>query len=339
MPRPTIHDVADVAQVSLATVDRVLNDRGGVAAKSVEKVLKAVEKTGYVRDQVAANLSRKTAQRFTVVLPSGSSQFLDALRCALQNETTRLTADRIEFEERTSESFDISATCTTLQHLVHNPCTCAAIMAPDAPAVHAEVANLVQAGVKVITLVADLPGSARAAFVGIDNIAAGRTAARFMGRFIKSPKGKIKIIVGSLDARDHAERLMGFRQVMRENYPKLELQPVVESFDDPRRVRTLAKDTLRDGVVGLYHTGAGNHGMAEALAKHDGPRPVTIVHELTPHSRTALHDGLFDLVIDQDPARAARRAITLMRDLSAGRPVAVNDGDIPLNIFIKENTP
>ena len=51
MARPTIHDVARSAQVSLATVDRVLNKRGGVAEKSVRKVLEAVEITGYVRDR------------------------------------------------------------------------------------------------------------------------------------------------------------------------------------------------------------------------------------------------------------------------------------------------
>ena len=50
MPRPTIHDVADAARLSLATVDRVLNNRGGVAEKSVRKVTKAVAETGYVRD-------------------------------------------------------------------------------------------------------------------------------------------------------------------------------------------------------------------------------------------------------------------------------------------------
>ncbi len=339
MPRPTIHDVAEVAQVSLATVDRVLNDRGGVAAKSVSKVLNAVEKTGYVRDQAAANLSRRRAERFAVVLPEGPSEFLDALRFALQQETARLTADRIEFEERTSASSDINATATTLQHLMHNPCTCVAVMAPDVPSVREEVANLTRAGVKVITLVSDLPGSTRSTFVGIDNISAGRTAARFMGRFVGQSKGKVKVIVGSLDARDHTERLMGFKQVMRASYPKLEVLPVVEGYDNAKRVRAVVNETLRQPVLGIYHTGAGNEGLADALARHQRPRPTTIVHELTPHSRNALHQDLFDLVIDQDPARAARRAITLMRDLSAGRPVAVSDGDIPLNIFIKENTP
>ncbi|MEY1556949.1 LacI family DNA-binding transcriptional regulator [Yoonia sp. R2331] len=339
MPRPTIHDVAAAAKVSLATVDRVLNDRGGVAAKSVEKVLNAVDKTGYVRDQTAANLSRKRAEKFTFVLPGAPTAFLERLRFSLQQEAERLQADRIDFEERTSNSFDTDATATTLQHLMHNPYGCVAVMAPDGPAVRAEVTRLTEAGVKVITLVSDLPGSERRAFVGIDNLAAGRAAARFMGRFMKQDQGLVKVIVGSMAARDHMERLMGFQQIMRDYYPQIEVLPVVEGYDEPDRINEITRRALTDPLTGIYHTGAGNRGLADALRAHDGPRPTVIVHELTPQTRNGLHDDLFDLVIDQDPARAARRAITLMRDLSAGRPVAVTDGDIPLNIFIKENTP
>ena len=38
-------------------------------------------------------------------------------------------------------------------------------------------------GIAVMTLVSDLPGSARRQFIGIDNVAAGRTAASLLGRF------------------------------------------------------------------------------------------------------------------------------------------------------------
>ena len=38
MSRATVHDLARAAGVSLATVDRVLNRRGGVRAATIEKV-------------------------------------------------------------------------------------------------------------------------------------------------------------------------------------------------------------------------------------------------------------------------------------------------------------
>ena len=46
---PTINDIARVAEVSLATVDRVLNARPGVREKTVKKVNQAIADLGYVR--------------------------------------------------------------------------------------------------------------------------------------------------------------------------------------------------------------------------------------------------------------------------------------------------
>ena len=44
---PTVNDIARVAGVSLATVDRVLNGRPGVRSSTVEKVQKAIAELGY----------------------------------------------------------------------------------------------------------------------------------------------------------------------------------------------------------------------------------------------------------------------------------------------------
>ena len=62
-PKPTVNDIARVAGVSLATVDRVLNARPGVRDVTIEKVNKAIAElgvcAGYGRGQTspdAANI-------------------------------------------------------------------------------------------------------------------------------------------------------------------------------------------------------------------------------------------------------------------------------------------
>ena len=58
MTRPTIHDVAREAGVSLSTVDRVLNERDGVRQNTKTRVQEAIDKLGFQRNLAAANLSR-----------------------------------------------------------------------------------------------------------------------------------------------------------------------------------------------------------------------------------------------------------------------------------------
>jgi len=64
MKSPTLNDVARLAGVSYATADRVLNQRGNVAEKSVRKVTEAMDQLGYMRNVAAANLSKRRTYRF-----------------------------------------------------------------------------------------------------------------------------------------------------------------------------------------------------------------------------------------------------------------------------------
>ena len=58
MAKVTIQDVARVAGVSVATVDRVLNRRPGVRSVTVNKVETAIRDLNYQPDRIAARLAR-----------------------------------------------------------------------------------------------------------------------------------------------------------------------------------------------------------------------------------------------------------------------------------------
>ncbi len=337
MVRPTIHDVARTARVSLATVDRVLNKRGGVAEKSVRKVLDAVEVTGYERDLSAANLSRGREYRFTFLVPDSQTGFMGLLRGALDQRRAALRDQRVKLRVIAVPAFDVAAQAAILAGLSKRSTDGIAVIATEAPEVQAELARLSSEGLPIVTLVADLPRGKRDAYVGPDNVVAGRTAASFMGRFVGDKRGSILMIAGSLAARDHMERVMGFRMAMAERFPQLKLLPAVQGFDAPETVKALTLAALREGpLAGIYAVGAGRSGLIAAL-KDTFDRPVTIAHDLTPSARAALLSGELDLVIDQNPAAEVEAAINLMRDLTDQRPINPNSGSVPLSIFVREN--
>jgi len=61
--RATLSDVAREADVSEATVDRVLNKRAGVHARSIARVNEAVDRLNYRPDPAAARLARPHPHR------------------------------------------------------------------------------------------------------------------------------------------------------------------------------------------------------------------------------------------------------------------------------------
>lgn len=333
MTSPTVRDVAALADVSLATVDRVLNNRKGVSAKAIAKVRAAVAQSGYMRNLAAANLSQRRVYRFCFVVPTGDTGFIALLQNAIEAQRSHLMQRQILIQIVPTRAFDVAGQVAVLRSL---DCDAVALMVSESPEIQEEVSRLMAAGIQVVTLVADLPQSGRSAYVGIDNVAAGRTAAEFMGRFVHGA-GPVLMIAGSLTSRDHTERLMGFRLVMQERFETLGLLPVVEGSDDATTVeRLVLAAAAAQPLAGIYAIGAGNRGLVRAVNAIT-PKPVTIVHELTPTSRAGLRDGTITLVLDQDTLAATAAAVEIMRQLTEGRDLPPDAGKIRLNLYCREN--
>src|SRR5262249_28403608 len=104
------------------------------------------------------------------------------------------------------------------------------LKAPDEPEVAAAVNRLVGRGVPVATLVTDVANCDRIAYVGIDNRAAGETAAYLIGEWLGETRAKILVTVSSNRFRGEEEREIGFRRRLRERYPHLGVVDVSEGL-------------------------------------------------------------------------------------------------------------
>lgn len=340
--RPTVHDIAEMAGVSLATVDRVLNRRPGVREATIGKVEEAISKLGYVRDMAAANLAKRRTYPLVFVLPEGPNSFMRALEAGVRQAMRRSAVERTDIRLVTVPPFDAAALASVLDALDPAGIAGVAVVATESASVRAAVHRLRQAGVSVVTLVSDLPNSKRDHYVGIDNVAAGRTAASLIGRFVGRCKGSIALLAGSMLVRDHVERRMGFEQVMRTEFPALDILPPIEGRDDAQVVADLMNRCLADHpeIVGIYSLGAGNRGLIEALeARRLGNRIIVVAHELTDHARQALHDGTFDAVINQDAGHEVRSAIRVLKARADGLALVEGQERIRIDVFLRDNLP
>lgn len=74
----TIKEVAQAANVSVATVSRVLNHDKRVALKTKEHVLKVVKELDYTPNTLGRNLRVSATKKILVLLPSVFNQFFPA---------------------------------------------------------------------------------------------------------------------------------------------------------------------------------------------------------------------------------------------------------------------
>lgn len=339
--RVTLDDVAREAGVSLATVDRVLNNRAGVRDDTAARVRQAMEVLGYRLDPLAARLARGSTFRFCFILPAGTNPFMASLGQQVEAAAEWLYGQRASAEIRRVDVFDPAVLAAALESL-GDAYQGVAVVAYDDPLVRAAIDDLVRAGVAVVTLVSDVPSSKRHHYVGIDNTAAGRTAGSLMGRFLGGRKGKVGVVVGSLGLRDHVERHFGFSQVVSAEYPSLELLPVLQGRDNTELTKAAVAGLLREhpDLVAIYNVGGGTRGLGAALEESARARDVVVIaHELTEPARRYLLRGLFDAVINQNPGHEARSAARVLLANCLGEPIVAEQEQIRIDIFMRDNLP
>ena len=340
MVRPTVNDIAREAGVSLATVDRVLNERPGVRDKTIRAVTEAIAKLGYVRDLAAANLARSRSYRMAVVLPDTESQFIQTLVAALRDAGSMAAASRMELRLHRFPPEDPHALAALLASLPGRDYAGVALMAPETPILRDAIRGLRAKGLPVVALVSDLPNTGRDHFIGIDNHAAGQTAGVLMGRYLGT--GQVLVLGQSLLARDTVERRRGFDQVMQRDFPGIEALQTLETHGSAQTLRQVVTEMLANApdVRGVYAMGGGHRALTQTLDDMGLSGKLTVIcHELTLHARAALEAGEIAAVITQNLGHLARSTLRVLRAKADRVPFDEGQEQIRIEIVIRENLP
>lgn len=305
MKKVRLTDIASEANVGTATVERVLNARGNVAPETAERVVLAAHKLGY--DRRLPERYRGLI-RIEVMLVRPETPFFARLNHAFQRIAASLDPSIVV--HRTF--LDERDTLAVARHIADPVFRRSGliIVAPDHSEVKARLREVKAAGVAVVPIVSRIGDED---FVGIDNYAAGRTAAYYMANMLKPRAGSLVALCHSGAYEGHIARIRGFSDYLVENAdPAHMFALVMFGLDDRLRSAELFEDALRayPDIIGIYNAGGANSGVASVLERgRRGGRIMWIGHELTDHSRRWLKSGLMDIVLDQAPEVQARRAL------------------------------
>jgi LacI family transcriptional regulator len=224
--------------------------------------------------------------KFAYVLPEGNSPFLDDLERHIAQ-----TAGDFRHQHITELTFRFSAEDPAnfaLELSRVTDCDAIVLIAPDVSAIKLAINDRVRAGVHVATLFTDVAGSMRQAFIGADNLAAGRTAGLLLGRMARQQQGTQLLLVSQTTRMSsEIERRIGFSQVVEERFPDLSVVRLADiPSDDEGAFKALA-DYLKSGVdlsslSGLYCVGLASAGLAGALEQAGLTQCVPLIaHDLT----------------------------------------------------------
>lgn len=339
--RVTLSAVAARAGVGSATVDRVINERGNVSDDVRKRVLDAARAVGLKRILPS---SHHRIVRVNVILARPERPLITRMGVEMQRLSQRL--DRALSIHRTMlkyESPELIAAAMTREGF-----DAVIVDAPDHPLIHQAIADLHRQNRPVVTIISDVPGSARLAYAGTDHYKAGRSAGYFMGRMTPpaATPGKIIVLCHYIGFQAHSERIRGLTDHLAAEVPHLVVGEIVRGGDDPVLSEVLLKEAFRrhPETVGIYNVGAGNRGVIAAMRAMILPRqPIFIGHELTAFTYQVLRDGLMTLTIDQSPEFQAQYALEVLmnhfRFEGATLAVPPYTSTVPIVLYGPQNLP
>lgn len=335
--RPTIHDLAQAAGVSVATVDRVLNRRLPVREDTALRVVAAAESIGFHATGLLRQRLKETPKRsFAFLLQKREHEFYQNFGAALLAATRETTAVQgravVEFIDEILPATIAQRIGEAVQR--HDG---VAVVAVDHPLVNEAIAR---AGKPVVTLLSDVTAPQRTAYISVDSRRNGRTAGWAVSRLARRP-GKIGILLGSHRYLSQELAEVSFRSYMREHAPAFQLLEPLVNLDDARIAHEAVVDMIasNDDLVAVYAAGGGVEGLIQALREEAaGARIVAVCNELTTTTRNALIDGTLDLVLDTPTREIARRAVDILARATCGESWdMVQSIQLPATLIVSES--
>ena len=333
MKRPRVLDIALEAGVSTATVDRVVNERGGVSGRTVALVRRAEARLTDPDPRRRAQAQQRLdalALPCDVILPAEAGLSTDYLAAALRYYASR---HAVSLRIRQIDRMNPVALAEALRDIGRTGSSGVAFQALDHPLVLEAAGELQQSGIPVATLVSGISSGPNLRHVGLDNRGAGRTTALLLGSFIAGA-GRVAVVWSGSLSRAHEARESGFRTLVRDEFPGIEVVDIDIGRHEP--IETLLKLQQTPGIgnfAGAYCVGAGLGSLVDAVSVLPRPqRPKIIGHNLTEKTREYLVNGSIAAIIHQDMARIAEEVVLGLTDTSRVETVTV-----PTIIVTREN--
>ncbi len=322
MKRAGIQKIAELAGVSIGTVDRALHGRVGIRESTRKKILAIAKQIAYTPHPAARALSMGRAHiRIGICIPEEIHFFYDQMRAGIQDEAKRASSLGIDLMHRPTPSLGENES-EKISELLEAGVT-ALIITPGDPKVVAPLINQAEKeGIRVICTTTDAPHSHRSSVVSVDPALSGKLAAELAEKFLP-PESQAAVVTGMLSTEEHRAKAAGFRQAFEATGGRVVaiLEAHESEEESYRKTRVLIDE--RPKLLGIYVSTVNCMPVVRAVQERKRAGKIRLIttdlfRQMVPH----LEHGTIAASIYQDPYRQGQTAVRLLIDhLTNGTPI------------------
>ncbi|WP_127593251.1 substrate-binding domain-containing protein [Paenibacillus lautus] len=342
MKRLTLKEISQRIGISVATVDRVLNNRGNVKPETYRKVMDKLNEMNYTPNKSASFLSRKKELSIAVVFPELPDYFWWQVEKGVNVAYEELRDYGLYVELFKSEKYDMEKQKQVVEDIIASKAFDAIAISPNDSEEMADLIDRgIEAGIAICTFNNDSPLSKRLFYVGCDYRIAGRLAANMLCK-ITGPDAKFGLITSDASSEPSAttfqlqQKIMGFREVIADY--RVELTQLLKLKQEEYDSASIF-ESFFDQVDAVYVTSAKLHAVGKHLEQLGlAGKKALIGHDITEEIYDDLQRDVVTATICQDPVNQGYLAIkTLFGYLAYGERINVKENITKLELVIKEN--
>lgn len=315
--RITIKQIAKEAGVSRGTVDRVLNNRGKVRPEVEEKVRKIADDLGYRPNLLGRALGmNKKHVKIGVIAQAAETPFIKAALKGVEAASHEVEDYGGSVIVEKIAGISARKTAAAMESMREQEVNAIAMMPVDDLQIKRKIRQFTQEyQIPIVTFNSDLEDTGRLCYVGQHALRCGQTAAVLMGELFREQGGKIAVISGFASNTSLSNRVRGFRGVMREQFPRVELLDTVYCEENEEKAERQMEEILKahPDLGGIYMTCFGEEGVCRALKKSKKDQKIIMVaSDLMGRNYERLLEGSINLLIGQEAAEQGYEPVMIL---------------------------
>lgn len=338
MKRNGIHKIAELAKVSIGTVDRALHGRPGVNEATRKRVLKIAKQLDYTPHPAARLLSGGASVKIGICIPKEIHFFYDQMRAGIQDEARRasgLGLEVISSPVRALGKGESDAASSLLNRGVKG-----LVLTPGDPDSVTPVIDRAEAqDVRVICITTDAPQSRRSSVVCVDPELNGRLAAELMSKFI-GPSAEVAVVTGMLSTEEHRLKSEGFCAGFKADCPGGRIAAVLEAHESEEEsyLKTCELISQHPELRGIYVSTVNCLPVCRALEDAGRAGQIQLITtDLFPEMVRHLRSGTIRASIYQNPYLQGQIAVRLLVDKLLNGIAIPNASYLNPGIVLKTN--
>lgn len=324
----TQNQIAKIAGVSRATVERVINQRGDVNEDTRKRVLDIIEKTNYRPNRAGKTLAIKQKNiKIGCIIIQADNPFYEELNRGIREKAEEFKSYGIEVIVESSV-FKTEMQIQKIDELLAQNITALVLQPTVERLMIDKLKSVSESGIPIVTVNTDLPNfDSSFCYVGNDFYLCGKTAGNLI-EMITGGSCHIGIITGFSKAKAHADRIRGFCDYI-ENISDMKIIAIAENMDDEMESYFATKTMLKEHpeINAMFLVAGGVHGAGTAIhniSKEQNRDIKAISFDDVPTTKQLVKDGIIQATICQQPVRQGRLALSVLFDYFV-------DGKLPDN--------